>query len=289
MPPLHLLITGATGQTGRETLRSLLAAGTPHTLSAGLRRPDRMPSDLAGALPVRFDFEDPASFPPALAGVDRVFLLRPPQLADIRIFRPLIAAMQAQQVREIVFLSVQGAEKSRIIPHNQIERLIREAGLRYIFLRPAYFMQNLTSTLLPGIRQDREIFLPAGRAPFNWVDVQDVGAAAAQAMLRFDALEGQICVLTGTENLRFGEAAEIIREETGLPVRFTDPGPLRFYLRKRREGMESGKILAMLMLHYLARFQPEPEISGTLGALLGRPPGTLRAYIRRELLPALQG
>jgi uncharacterized protein YbjT (DUF2867 family) len=284
-----MLITGATGQTGRETLRALLAAGTPHTFSAGMRQPERMPPDLAGAVPVRFDFEDPATIPQALAGVRRVFLLRPPQLADIRIFRPLVQAMLAQQVREVVFLSVQGAEKSRVIPHSQIERLIREAGLRYVFLRPAYFMQNLTSTLLHGLQQDREIFLPAGRAPFNWVDVQDVGAAAAQAMLRFDSLEGQILELTGTENLRFSEAAAMIREETGLPVRFTDPGPLRFYLRKRREGMESGKILAMLMLHYLARFQPAPRISGTLADLLGRPPGTLRACIRRELVPALQG
>jgi len=63
-------------------------------------------------------------------------------------------------VNQVVFLSVQGAEKSKVIPHNRIESLIIEYGMEYIFLRPGYFMQNLTTTLLPDIIKRRQIFLP---------------------------------------------------------------------------------------------------------------------------------
>ena len=115
-----------------------------------------------------------------------MFILRPPQLANVdQIFKPLIDSAKACGVTHIVFLSVQGAEKSTLIPHNKIEQLIVDSGLGFTFLRPAYFMQNFSTTLKKDI-QNREIYLPGGNAEFALVDVRDVGAVAAIVLSNTD-------------------------------------------------------------------------------------------------------
>ncbi|MDP5140566.1 MAG: NmrA family NAD(P)-binding protein, partial [Spirosomaceae bacterium] len=80
----------------------------------------------------------------------------------------------------------QGAEDNSVIPHHKIERLIIDSGISYTFLRPAYFMQNFTTTLRKELVENNRIFLPAGEAKFTLVDVQDVGKVAAETLLSSD-------------------------------------------------------------------------------------------------------
>ena len=129
---------------------------------------------------MNFDFEQPDTFDNALKAIDTIFLLRPPHIDDIeKYFRPLIQKIKEHNVKELVFLSVQGAEKSKVIPHNKIERLIQEYKLDYVFLRPSYFMQNLTTTLLDDIKTKRQVILPSGKAKFNWIDIENIAETSA--------------------------------------------------------------------------------------------------------------
>ncbi len=165
MNAANILVTGATGNTGRELIRYLIR-NTDVQVVAGVRNVEKARRAFPEADRMRFvhfDFEDARSFPDALQGIQRVFLLRPPHISDVeKYFRPLIGAIAAAGIREVMFLSVQGAARSKVIPHNKIERLIREAGLDSIFRRPSYFMQNLTTTFLSDIRDKHRIVLPAG-------------------------------------------------------------------------------------------------------------------------------
>src|SRR6056297_3395326 len=120
--------------------------------------------------------------------------------------------MKRQGVKEIVFLSVQGAEKSNVIPHRKIEKLILNSGLEYIFIRPSYFMQNLTTTLLEDIRKNHRIVLPAGRARFNWVDGKNVGEVGAVLLEHFEDYANQGIDVTGSENLSFYEVRDLMRK-----------------------------------------------------------------------------
>lgn len=105
-----------------------------------------------------------------MQNIDIVFLLRPPQLADVpKYFAPFIRKMKEKDISKIVLLSVQGAENQKIIPHHKIEKLILEEGLEFVFLRPGYFMQNLTTTLLYEIKSENKIYIPSGSLKFNWM------------------------------------------------------------------------------------------------------------------------
>src|SRR3712207_2021158 len=101
------LVTGASGTLRREVAKGLAARGAPARLA--LSEPSRGVEGAESLERVRFDFHDPSGFAGALRGVDRVFLLRPPQLANIRRdFDPFLLAMLRSDVERVVFLSVRG-------------------------------------------------------------------------------------------------------------------------------------------------------------------------------------
>ncbi|HMO38516.1 MAG TPA: NmrA family NAD(P)-binding protein [Saprospiraceae bacterium] len=282
----RIFITGATGNVGYEVIRFLCQSDTPGRVIAGVRD-EAKARELFHDFPSLgyriFDFEKADTFPAAFQEVDILFLLRPPHLAQVeKYFRPLLTEAQNAGIERIVFLSVQGAERSRIIPHNQIEKLIQALGFQYIFLRPSYFMQNLTTTLLDDIRRHRRIVLPAGKALFNWIDVQNIGEVAARLIESFDAYRNRAIELTGTENANFATVVDLLNAHTQPPVQFLNINPVRFYWLKRQSGMPQGLILVMIMLHFLPRWQKPPLVSDFYKKLTGKEPTTLSEFLRRE-------
>ncbi|MGE4289642.1 MAG: NmrA family NAD(P)-binding protein [Salinivirgaceae bacterium] len=281
-----ILITGATGNIGIEVIRFLYQTNTNHRIVAGVRNPDKAKilfKDYPKLEYVRFDFENSSSFAPALKGIERVFLLRPPNLSAVdKHFKPFIETIKQKRINELVFLSVQGAEKSKVIPHNKIERLVIESGLDYIFLRPSYFMQNLTTTLLNDIKTKRAIILPSGKAKFNWIDINNIAETGAIVLNNFETYKNQALELTGMENESFDKVTALINKAIKNPISYQSVNPLRFYMIKKQEGMAKGMILVMLLLHYLPRFQKEPALTPVYEELCGKKPTSLRAFIERE-------
>lgn len=282
----RILITGATGNIGLEVIHYLTKLMSSNKIFAGVRNiekakqliPEKERIDF-----VEFDFEKPETFNNALKNIDRVFLLRPPHISDVdKFFKPLIESFIENKVRQVVFLSVQGAEKSSIIPHNKIEKLITSYGLEYIFLRPSYFMQNLTTTLIQDIKERRQILLPSGNAKFNWIDIKNIGEASAILIDKFSEFKNQAIEITGYENENFATVVDLINQHVKNPIKFESVNPLRFYRAKKKSGMAKGMIIVMLLLHFLPRFQAEPKISNFYENLTGKKPTNLNDFIKRE-------
>lgn len=283
---MRVLITGATGNVGYEVIRYIKLHNTTNQIVVGARNIDKAHKQFQ-QIPdlefVKFDFEDQTTFAESLKGIDRVFLLRPPHISDIeKYFRPLLENMKTIGIQDIVFLSVQGAEKSKVIPHNKIEKLIKELGFNYIFLRPSYFMQNLTSTLLEDIRTKRQIILPAGSAKFNWVDIENIAEVAAILLEKFSAYKNQAYELTGYENENFSQVVRTMNEVLDSPIEYVNINPFKFFRLKTKEGMKRAMIIVMIMLHLLPRFQKPPLISDFYERITGKNPTDLKDFIMRE-------
>jgi len=279
------LITGATGNTGSPLIRQLLNRGkVQHRILAGVRHP----MEAREILPapdveiVRFDFAEPASFA-ILEEADRLFLLRPPALADVsRYFAPLIDAAAHSGIEQVVFLSVQGADRQSWIPHHKIEELILKSGLPYTFLRPSYFMQNFTTTLRKDIREQDRIFLPAGKAPFNLVDTRDIARLAAEALLHPADYRNIAIDVTGPENLTFAEMAEILSEELERPIRYESPNPLYFMWRTWKERAALPRAFIMTLLHYLPRWEEAPHKNNKIWRKMNLSPTSFRQFVREH-------
>lgn len=282
---MRILITGATGNVGIEVIRFLFHYITNEEVIAGVRnieKSQRLFNECANLKYRYFDFEDVGSCKTAFEGIDILFLLRPPQIADVdKVFRPMIDLAYKGGIRKVVFLSVQGADKMSYIPHAKIEKLIKEKGLKYVFLRPSYFMQNLTTTLADDIRAGK-IFLPAGKAKFNWVDVTNIGEAAAKVLLNFDKYSQQALDITGSENLSFPEVVSIINATLGINLEYKSPNPIPFFRHKKHQGVATPMIMVMIMLHFLPRFQKPPHISNNYLKITGSEPILLSEFVVRE-------
>jgi uncharacterized protein YbjT (DUF2867 family) len=277
-----IFVTGASGNVGLETLKSLLKQPNQATLRiiAGVKDITIPETNLPENIEKRsFNFENPATFESALQGIDSLFLLRPPQLSEVKkYFLPLIEFIKNNtSIKHVVFLSVQGAEKSSFIPHYKIEKLLIKYQIPYTFLRSGYFMQNFTTTLKTDIK-NRKIVLPAGDAKFNLTDVADLGKVAATVLIQPEKHLNQAYEITGSRNYTFAEMAAVLSEKTGKNIVYEAVSPLHFFFEKRKEGMKTAFILVMTVLHYLPRFQAEPQISDWIEKITGDKPGTFEDF-----------
>ena len=274
-----LLITGATGNVGVSILKAMGTRSGRFRLLAGVR--DKAYSKaLPNAEPIHFDFEDVDSIANALEQTDILFLLRPPQISDVKkYFHPIMELAKEKEVRHIVFLSVQGADGSSWIPHHKIEKSILQSGINYTFLRPAYFMQNFTTTLQTELVEQDRIYLPAGKAKFTLIDVKDLGEVAASILTDVESHQNIAYDLTNDEPLSFQEMADILSDVLGRKITYKSPNLLSFYLKKRRENTPHMFILVMILLHYLPRFSATPQTSNWVQEITGNKPNTFREFV----------
>jgi len=272
-----ILVTGANGLVGRE-VANRLAGHAPARLA--LRDPAQGGNGTGAAEGVRFDFLDPSTFEPALRGVDRVFLLRPPQLARARHdFGPFVAAMQQAGVEQVAFLSVRGAESNPLLPHRQIEKLLEASGLAWTHLRPNDFMQNFATVHQADIRDRGEIWAPAGRGRTSFVDVRDVGDAAVRVLT--EPGHGQRAyTLTGSEAFDLHEVAAVLSETLGRRIVYRNPGIPAFLSHIRAAGRPVAFGLVMTAVYTVARLGMAAGVSPDLERLTGRPPRSLASFAR---------
>jgi uncharacterized protein YbjT (DUF2867 family) len=271
-----LLVTGATGNVGREVVRALLEAGEP--VRVGVRDPAsaRLP---AGVEVVRVDFEDPSSFAPAVGGARGLFLLRPPAIARVGpTLNRLADVATAGGVRHGVFLSVAGAERNRVVPHHRVERHLARSGRPWTVLRPGFFAQNLTGPYRDDIRAGR-IVVPAADGRVAFVDARDLGDVAADALRRPEVHAGRAYHLTGPAAVPFAEVAELLSAVLGRPVRYVPASVRRYVGHLRAQGLPAAQVLVQTVLHVGLRRGDAEEVDPTLPHLLGRPARTVAQFV----------
>jgi uncharacterized protein YbjT (DUF2867 family) len=276
-----ILVTGAPGNVGTPLVRSLAQAGASVRIAAWDPQAARAAfSDEESVEIVRFDVRDPDTFT-AFDGVERMFLLRPPAIADVGgVIAPALDAARERGVRHVVFLSIQGAERNRIVPHRKIEDHLRRSGLAWTFVRAAYFMQNLSTTHVADIRDRDEIYLPAGRRSRTaHVDVRDVAAVIAKALIE-DGHEGRAYTLTGPAALTYDECASILSEVLGRTIRYANPGPWSYWRRMRASGMPRGMVAVTIGIYLAAWLGLASGLSDDVARLTGRPPIDFEAFAR---------
>ncbi|MCU0466373.1 MAG: SDR family oxidoreductase [Anaerolineae bacterium] len=274
-----ILVTGAPGNVGTEVVRELLKRGAAVRVAA---------FDPASAKQVfgdtvevvGFDFLRPETFAAAFTGVERMFLVRPPTLSNVkRDIAPALDAAIAAGVKHIVFLSLQGVENNRVVPHYKIEQAILAAGVGYTFLRASFFMQNLSTTHKTEIRDRNEIAVPVGLGLTSFIDVRDIAAVAALTLTE-DGHADRAYTLTGPEALSYEQVAAKLSAVLGRTIRYTNPSIGSFLRQQRQEGRAFGFALVMTALYTITRFGNAKSVTGEVERLLGRPPISFDQFAR---------
>ena len=273
-----VLVTGALGNVGTEIVKILIAQGNPVRAAdinlAALRQRFDGKTE-----PVLFDFARPETFTDTFQGIKRMFLMRPPQISNVKKYiLPAIDAAKLAGVEHIVFLSLIGIEHNQRVPHYAVEQYLIESQIPYTFLRCSFFMQNLSTTHRSEIRDRDEIFLPVGRGKTSFIDVRDIAAVAALAMAN-PGHENKAYELTGNEALDYYEVAEIFSQILERPIIYRNPSALQFLWREIRKGTTLPFAVVMTWLYSSTRNGMAARVTHDLQQLLGKPAISLRQFV----------
>jgi uncharacterized protein YbjT (DUF2867 family) len=226
-----ILITGATGNVGRELVKQLSAQKVPYRALVRSSKAAEALSTLEGAEAVVGDFDKADTLVHALRGVERAFLLTNSSERAEDQQSNFVDLAQRHGVQHIVKLSQWAASPDSPVRflryHAAIERKIRESAMAYTFLRPNLFMQGLLAFKETIIGQGR-FFAAIGNAKVSAIDVRDIASAAAAALVE-QGHEGKTYDLTGPEGLSHREMAEKLSAALGRQIDFVDvpPGAMR--------------------------------------------------------------
>lgn len=227
-----ILITGATGNVGRELVGQLLDKGAP---VRALGRDERK----LAALPARVeqvvgDLDNPETLEVAMQGVEHVYIVTPVTQQVIN----LLEAARGAGVRLVVKQSTIEADRS-LGPgkwHRQQEILIEASGLDWTFLRPTMMMVNTIEWWAATIKSQGAVYFPGGKGRVSPVDPRDV-ATVACAVLTQPGHAGQIYPLTGPESLTIGEMVQTIGRVLGKPLRYVSVPSFAAAMWMRRSGL----------------------------------------------------
>lgn len=276
-----VLVTGATGTVGDAVTEFLLQRG--ESVLGAVRSADDAARLREGVKARHFDFSmSPAELDAALDGCDRLFLMRPPAIADVQKYLfPVIDAAQRLGIRQIVFLSLQGVQQNRRTPHYAVEQYLKSSGAPYTSLRPNFFMQNLATTHAAEIRDDDDIFVPAGRSFTAFIDARDIGRVAA-VVLTESGHVGRAYTLSGEQSLTYRNVAAILSDVLGRSIHYRRPSETDYLDRLRQQGKPEDYIAVQKMIYRIVRFNISAFPNRSVRRLTGQPATTLREFAARE-------
>ena len=281
-----IAVTGASGTVGSAVLAELSGhavsvralsrrgtAGVGESATAAGRRDGSGQPEW-----VRFSFTQPSTWTAAFDGVGSLFVVRPPQIADVaHDLLPALVAARAAGLGRVVFLSVLGAQRNPLLPHRRVERWLETSGMAATCLRAGNFMQNLATVHAADIRDRDQLVVPAGDATMSYVDARDVAALAAACLTGTAPTRGSWDV-TGPAAVTHTDVAAALSRALGRQIIYTRPGLPRYWAHARRTGMPAATTAVTSVLYTLARGGIGARLGDDFSEVLGRPPRDLDTF-----------
>jgi uncharacterized protein YbjT (DUF2867 family) len=223
-----VLVLGGTGKTGTEVAKALSSHSDVCVRVASRHRAQSKDDRFQ---PIRFDWDDEATWPAATADASAVYLVKP-KTADPAATVASFLARCRNGVRLVLLSEIAAERQDAQADELRVEKVVENSLFAWTILRPNWFMQNFATPAFFGdaIRSQRSVTLPTAGQPISFVDTRDIAAVAAAALLG-KGHERKHYTLTGPEALTVPEALGRIGAVAGYSVSHIDP-PLDEYLAK---------------------------------------------------------
>ena len=274
-----ILVTGATGNVGSQVVQQLIASGiTPRVAVRSMNKAESLKK--AGAEPVEMDLDRPETIQPALAGVDKVFLVSPfvPNMVELTAI--LIEAAKRASVQHIVKLSALAQPGIALSKwHEKMENAIASSDIPFTFLRPNGFMQNFVNAMAGTIKADNAFYLNVGDGKVSFVDTRDI-ASVAVAALTTSGHEGQSYTITGSKALSHTQAAAILSQVLGRTINYVDVPDDSVRQGMQGAGMPEPIVNALLELYASYKAGLAAEISPVVEQVTGKTPISFEQFVQ---------
>ena len=264
MAPTTVVI-GGNGKTGRRVAERLRDRG-------------RAVRTVSRSTEPAFDWEDRATWAPALRGATSAYVTYFPDLAVPGAAEAIAALARialAEGTRRIVLLSGRGEVEAQ-----RAEAELAASGAEWTVVRCSWFSQNFSESDFAAALQAGELALPTGDVPVPFVDADDI-ADVVVAALTEPGHERRVYELTGPRQLTFGQAVEEIARAAGREIRYVPVSVAQFEAGMAEQGVpgEITSLLAYLFTEVLV--EANAAVSDGVAQALGRPARDFSAFARQ--------
>jgi len=262
----NILVIGGTGKTGSRVAENLLHR--QQTVRIGSR----------GNQPF-FDWNDPATYAPALKDMDRAYITYYPDLAvpgAKEAIRQLTEEALRQGLEKVVLLSGKGEQEAE-----KCEEIVAYSGLNYTLVRASWFNQNFSESFLREPILAGHVSLPMPEAKIPFVDAVDIADVAAKVLLD-DTYNGQTITVTGPRKMTFQEVVAEIAQGTQRQITF-QPVSLEAYAEGMKAvGLPDDYVWLFSYLFREVLGNPDnQDISQDVEKVLGRPATDFSAFVEK--------
>ena len=221
-----VLISGATGDTGRASVREAIALGLD--VRAMARKIDERSEALSaqGAEVVVGDLFDINSIRSALDGVEAAYFVYPVAPGLLTATVNFAQAAKEAGAKAVLNLSQRSANRNSTSPSCRdtfiAEQVFNWSGLPVIHLRPTLFLEWLLYPWqLPYLKQG-VLRMPAGKGRHSPIAVEDQGRAIAALLKNPEGHMGATINLSGPVEMDHKQMAAELSEALGRKIVFQD-------------------------------------------------------------------
>ena len=265
----QVLVTGATGKTGKRVVRRLRAGGV--RVRAAARHGEQV-----------FDWTDDRTWDAALDGVRAVYVV---QVDGTKLVRPFVRRAEELGVRRVVLASGRGIDDPGYATDSggvldglvDSEDAVRESGLEWTITRPGWFAQNFSEGFFSAAVRAGELRLPAGDGAASFVDAEDI-AEVVTAALTGDGHDGQVYELSGPAAVTVAEAVATISAHAGHEVRYVPLSAEQYVTELVAQGLSPEDARAFADMVEPLRNGTDAYLSDGVQRALGRPPRTFAEF-----------
>ena len=271
-PNNTILVIGSTGKTGQRVADRLEARGIP--VRHGSRSAD-----------IPFDWENPQTWAPALADVDKVYITYYPDLAvpgSVDAVRKLTELAKEAGVRRLVLLSGRNEVEAE-----RAEGVVTACGLDWTIVRCAFFSQNFNEGAWLEEVLAGSVSLPVRDVQEPFVDADDI-ADVVVAALTDDRHVGQLYELTGPRLLSFGDAVAEVAAAAGRDISFVSVSIDDYVAMLKEYGLPDDFIWLLNHL-FTVVLGSKAQLADGVQRALGREPRDFADYAREAAATGVWG
>jgi NAD(P)H dehydrogenase (quinone) len=283
-----VLVTGATGDTGRATVDELLARGHQvRALAHGQDDRSKKLQDL-GVEVVYGDLLDFGQVRSVLSGVQRAYFVYPIRPGILQATTYFAQAAKEAGVDGIVNMSQKSAREDAkshaATDHWLSERVFDWSGVTVAHIRPTYFAEWLLY-LAPMIKAGL-LHVPFGTGRHAPITAEDMGRVIVGILEDPATHHGKTYPLFGPVEYSYPEIAQVLGRVLGKEIRYkqVDFEEFKQTLKARGKAQSGGEFLfqhlqEVAIDHQNGIFEGTNDLVEKLG---GRPPMTLEAFITKN-------
>jgi NAD(P)H dehydrogenase (quinone) len=233
-----------------------------------------------------------ASLVEALDGVKSAYFCYPVAPGLTEAAGLFAAAGRKQGLQTVVDLSLAASRPDSRSPQGRAqwvtEQIFEWAGFSGAHLRiAAFFMENVTLIDGPGIRANARIANSFGELALPWISGEDVGALAANILLKPELASTRAIFAGGVERLTYAQVADSVSSISGNPVRYEELTPEAWHAELVSASAKAGGAIVRGADHLVAqsvalRANPIPSIPDHVLEFAGRAPISFAKYVAAQ-------